>query len=345
MRSSGSFCDHSKTDWTRSDPNAAAHDGITPLMLAAQHGHTDAVDILLAAGSNPNLESLNQCTAFECAAQGGHPHIARRLHAAGAVVHEHEAILYIRSVLASCGLRCTLLPARTRTPTRWAVDEPISLVPGDLLPVRHIIIGEPLNEPTVLERIELCTGESFQVHPPALPPNVAGVPLPDPQWRYRSGWSEPAQAVLHGELPPDRPDGNGLLPLLEATRRGHAKLVQALLNAGANPNIRPKYGLMREATLLMNGAETGNTSVLQTLLEAGADPDAQSSTGWTALMIAAARGHLSAVQLLTHHTEALQAKNAQGQTAIQLAVDKGFPEVARVLRAQNQTGTIENEPP
>ena len=186
-----------------SDPNAAAHDGITPLMLAAQHGHTDAVDILLAAGSNPNLESLTNALPLSVRLKGDIP-----------ILHDDSMLqalwsmstkpFYIRSVLASCGLRCTLLPARTRTPTRWAVDEPISLVPGDLLPVRHIIIGEPLNEPTVLERIELCTGESFQVHPPALPPNVAGVPLPDPQWRYRSGWSEPAQAVLHGELPPDR---------------------------------------------------------------------------------------------------------------------------------------------
>ena len=322
-----------------SDPNVAAHDGTTPLMLAALHGHTDAVDILLAAGANPNLESLNQCTAFEYAAQGGHPHIARRVHAAGAVVREHEAILYIRSVLASCGLRCTLLPARTRKPTRWAVDEPISLVPGDLLPVQHLILGESLTQPTLLERIEFCSGESFQHHPPALPPDVAGLPLPDPQWRYRNGWSEPAQAVLHGELPPDDPDSNGLLPLLEATRRGHAKLVQALLQAGANPNTRPKYGLMREATLLMNGAETGNSAVLETLLNAGADPDAQSRTGWTALMIASARGHLNAVQLLAHHTNALDAKNAQGQNALQLAVDKGFPQVARALiRAQNQQG-------
>jgi ankyrin repeat protein len=313
------------------DPNTAAHDGITPLMLACRYGHGEAVEVLLDSGSDPNLESVNCCTAFEHACQGGHPHIARAIFHAGGQVSEAESLLYIRAVLASYGLRCIRLPSRSRQAPRWAVDGPMHFVPGDLDPVKDHIQHISLGESIPVARIELRSGESFQHHEPALPPDEPGSSLPDPQWRYKSGWCGPAQAVLHGELPPDHPDQHGFLPMLEATRRGHAILVQALIRAGADPEIRPRYGLMRGATLMMNAAEIGSAAVIQVLLDNGADPDASSATEWTALMTAAARGHLQAVNCLTTAGADMELRNAQGKTAINLAIEKGHPEVARAL--------------
>ena len=42
--------------------NLAAEEGVTPLMAAAQHGHTESLSALLAAGADPNQPGEELCT-------------------------------------------------------------------------------------------------------------------------------------------------------------------------------------------------------------------------------------------------------------------------------------------
>lgn len=49
------------------DVNAAAHDGRTPLILAARTGEVDVIRALLAAGADPNLGSLDQLRPLQAA--------------------------------------------------------------------------------------------------------------------------------------------------------------------------------------------------------------------------------------------------------------------------------------
>jgi len=70
------------------DVNAKAPgSNVTPLMIAAITGQTEAADLLLAKGADPNLGSNDGSTALHMAAFFGHPQIVKALLAKGANVN------------------------------------------------------------------------------------------------------------------------------------------------------------------------------------------------------------------------------------------------------------------
>lgn len=98
----------------------------------------------------------------------------------------------------------------------------------------------------------------------------------------------------------------GVTPIFLAARRGNSEIMRLLLNAGANPrSTNPE-----SETVLMTAAKTGNAEILEMLLSgtpeltlfAAADPNAiEGWKGQTALMWAAALGHTEAVNILVAH--------------------------------------------
>jgi len=48
----------------RANVNAASNDGVTPLYMASQEGHADAVKLLLAAGANVNAVDYSRNTRW-----------------------------------------------------------------------------------------------------------------------------------------------------------------------------------------------------------------------------------------------------------------------------------------
>ncbi|MCH6549728.1 MAG: ankyrin repeat domain-containing protein [Proteobacteria bacterium] len=66
------------------DANLAIEDGTTSLMMAALHGHTEVVKILIGASADVNAETDNGSTALIAATEGGHTEIADILKRAGA---------------------------------------------------------------------------------------------------------------------------------------------------------------------------------------------------------------------------------------------------------------------
>jgi ankyrin repeat protein len=56
------------------DPNLANHDGFTPLCIASQNGHTSVVDVLLRHGADPNIAVTVEpySVPLEAAATNGH---------------------------------------------------------------------------------------------------------------------------------------------------------------------------------------------------------------------------------------------------------------------------------
>jgi ankyrin repeat protein len=93
----------------------------------------------------------------------------------------------------------------------------------------------------------------------------------------------------------DRYDWNlGYSPLGMAIDRGHADLVQFLLDQGANPQA----GSLT-TTALGLAAERGEAEIIQMLLPRGIDVNEPvGQDGWTALLAAIKHGHRSVVQLL-----------------------------------------------
>ncbi|MBN1204008.1 MAG: ankyrin repeat domain-containing protein [Myxococcaceae bacterium] len=87
------------------------------------------------------------------------------------------------------------------------------------------------------------------------------------------------------------------MSLFDAVKAGDAARVEALLDAGEDPNPIGEGG----RTALMAAAEGGNLRLVRALLAAGAEPILTDDVGETALVIAAAHGHPEVCQLLMPH--------------------------------------------
>ena len=102
----------------------------------------------------------------------------------------------------------------------------------------------------------------------------------------------------------------GVQPISLAAENGNAEILEALLDAGADPNAALPEG----ETVLMTAARTGDADAVRLLLVRGADPNARDSfRGQTALMWAAARNNAAAIHALAELGADVRAKTASDE--------------------------------
>lgn len=124
-----------------------------------------------------------------------------------------------------------------------------------------------------------------------------------------------------------------LTPLMVAAAAGRTENTLALVGAGAALDaVCFEHGM----TALVHAVSGGHSGAVDALLEAGADPDIPTDTGRTALMEAVVHGNVNIVRtLLTAgadvgaRTHALPA----GLTALKLALENGHDGIATLLKA------------
>ncbi|EHK41615.1 putative ankyrin repeat protein [Trichoderma atroviride IMI 206040] len=110
-----------------------------------------------------------------------------------------------------------------------------------------------------------------------------------------------------------------------AATRGHAAIVQLLIDKGASVNAVtdvPDNETSR-ATALHWAARSGHENVLDILLNNGADIDLRTGDGETALHWAAGKGHVGAIALLLNRGADLEAKSVHGFTPLCTAARSG----------------------
>ncbi|XP_034567538.1 cyclin-dependent kinase 4 inhibitor C isoform X2 [Notolabrus celidotus] len=111
---------------------------------------------------------------------------------------------------------------------------------------------------------------------------------------------------------------------LQVVKMGNAALVEALLVAGADPNVPdPVLNL----TLTHDAAREGFIHTVRVLVNHGADLNLVDGHGNLPLHLAAREGHLKVVQLLIECTTDPQALNDQGYSAGELARHHGKTDV------------------
>ncbi len=142
--------------------------------------------------------------------------------------------------------------------------------------------------------------------------------------------------------PPERfaliaKDGNAVLPpeqrgeealLMDAARRGDLETVNALLKAGASPNIGDYW----RDTPLVEAARREHLELAQILLDAGAVPDTK-GRGYTPLGLAAKNGNVRLVEMLLRAGANPDLKSDDGDTPAHAAALMGKPEVIVALAA------------
>jgi hypothetical protein len=102
------------------------------------------------------------------------------------------------------------------------------------------------------------------------------------------------KSLLDSGADPNRRDGNGNSPLLEAVAAGQAAAARALVAAGANPNLASSGG----RTPLIEAALGGRVEIARLLITAGADLNIAERGAGTPLEAAEREGHAEMAALL-----------------------------------------------
>jgi len=91
----------------------------------------------------------------------------------------------------------------------------------------------------------------------------------------------------------------GFTAIHKAANAGNLQIVDLLIAKKANVNSRDNYsGSLGSSTPLMAAAYEGRTLVVKALLQAGADPNLKNKSGWTALTYAEKGGNDKIVSIL-----------------------------------------------
>lgn len=114
---------------------------------------------------------------------------------------------------------------------------------------------------------------------------------------------------------------NGCTPLLLAVKKAHAKVIDVLLEKGADVNKPSKFGY----TPLMIAAELGLMKITQKLLKRGAKVNVSTIDGVkTPLLSALMKRHISVAKLLLDAGADVFAKNEFGVSAVDYVQKEGF---------------------
>jgi ankyrin repeat protein len=149
----------------------------------------------------------------------------------------------------------------------------------------------------------------------------------------------------------NRKDGIGSTLLMDAANCGRLLTAEALLEAGADPNVT---GSPSEWTAMHYAAYRGNPFMARLLLKYIADPDIRSGLGGdTVLHTAAFNGTLDLVKVIVEAGADVFATNGRGNTAMQIAIfrseeklqlsGKPFIEVAEYLKEKMHEAALHDE--
>jgi ankyrin repeat protein len=222
------------------DVNAPQADGMTALLWAAHNDDLDAAKLLIQVGANVKAVNRYGVSALTEAATNGAPHMLELLLNAGADANaslpEGDTALMLASRTGAVPAVTVLLDhgAKVDSKENWHGETALIWAVGENHPdvIRMLIAhGADMNAPTT------------HLVWPEMKKHFAQV-----MSKYPSG---------------------GLTPLMEAARQNSYEAAEALLQAGANPNLRDPNKLSAMVIAIANT----HWDIANLYLEHGADPN------------------------------------------------------------------------
>ncbi len=122
--------------------------------------------------------------------------------------------------------------------------------------------------------------------------------------------------------------------LMAAAQYGHTDMIKLLLSAGAEVNAKNISG----STALTLAAEGGDkkeedyANAVSVLLQSGGNPNSQTNDGGTPLIYASLAGHIATVRVLLEAGAGKRLKNSYGQDAHNVAIAHGHHEIAKLVK-------------
>jgi ankyrin repeat protein len=146
----------------------------------------------------------------------------------------------------------------------------------------------------------------------------------------KRGDAKTVRALLAQHVAVNTAEADGSMALHWAVQRDNLDITDLLIAAGANVNAGTRYKM----TPLSLACTNGSAVLIDRLLKAGADPNGTSEEGQTALMTASLTGKVDAVTLLLETGANVNAREPyKGQTALMWAAAEGNAAAADVLIA------------
>jgi uncharacterized protein len=320
------------------DVNRRSPLALTSLMIAAGRGSVQMVDKLLTAGADVHtIDSSMGASALHFAAQGGVVDVARMLLDAGAFINLQSATVGLtplvnaiwakRAPMVSYLLeRGASIDVKTHLggATAWDfVGDDVLWTAGFTNPEKEVW-GRQIRE--LLE--EQKRKDEAKLAKQGLISAVQSGDLNLVQSLIAAGTdvNEKSPVLVNGN--------DGQTPLLVACFLGHAKIVRALLTAGANPRIND---YLLKATPVHKAAYAGRPEALLALREhGGSEINAQGPyNGYTAMHDSVWHGHLDALEVILDWPGVrFDLRGLDGRTPEELARDLGYVDMANMIHAK-----------
>ncbi|KAF6037452.1 hypothetical protein EB796_004243 [Bugula neritina] len=316
------------TDKVKADPLARTYDGSTLLHVAAESGHTETSMALLKKGVPLMMPNKSGAICLHSAAKQGHVAVVKALLFKGAFVDAKtkckETPLHIASRIAGaeqcvdmlirCGADVNNDMDSGETPLHLAVRYCHWAVCEELL--RYVTVTKSRFDATILVNQATATLET-PIH-----------------YCARAGNSDILLEVAKHIEPSkiqialNKQARNGWSPLLVASKEGHLKVVEVLLQHHARVDVFDEHG---KAALHL-AAECGNLEVANMLLLHKAFVNAKSKIGLTPLHLAAQNGFNKLAKLLVEeHGAAVDALSLAKKTPMHMAAETGQKAVCATL--------------
>ncbi|KAG9415651.1 hypothetical protein AC1031_000034 [Aphanomyces cochlioides] len=295
----------------------------TPLWIAASHGNITLVQILLEAGADISLLSLDGLSAVDATDDGGHLNVLRLLRERGGISqrkslvnqssatnNEHRG-KHSPAVLKALGGKLDLVlntrkqHENTLQSHEFLMKCALELSGANVSPdskgcleqfkhaLRHLHHIESRNEDRIPELIlHFAVSANY--------PDIAELLL-------RTG-ADVNLAVV-GEN----------APLMTAAEKGHRELALLLLSFAARVDQRNPGG----ETALWLASKYGYAILTHDLILAGANANMTTKDGSTALWVAARHGHADTIQILLNAGAYLNQENFKHQTPLCVAIANG----------------------
>ena len=317
----------------------------SPLIAAIVANQRAAVDMLLRYGADSNQASMDGISPLCFAVRGGHVDMARQLLASGAHINGTT-------------------PTSPALPARLPCDQSAmatslfeaNRAPNDSGP---LVLGNPLciacrQDDT--EMVQWLLNAGAEVNGRVLW-RADAIDMTGPAKESRP--AERLAFLQSAEQPVSQIEAS---PLHIAARYGSAAVVEALLQAGANPSsvakglhtplitaicanqaatvvkllahgASPRQPALSDmATPLCFAVNDQHIAIAQLLLAAGAEPDAGTTEQITPLLIAAAHGHQEMVKLLLSAANRSERDSSSNKlAALHMAAKKGDTAIAKAL--------------
>ena len=344
------------------DKNSCNSLRLTPLTVAVQEGHRSVVSVLLSPGHEKNRNMFSFGSGYgrksllSIATAKGHTEIVRLLKSTGdvgrtplhmAAQEGHEKM--VRFLLSNSVEVDCVLPVTGETPLLYAARNghvrivELLLKAGQRATVQNRMF--PLKEAVLAghtDVVKMLLAEDPEITRALLLCNHS---FNHSQLSYLhlaalEGHARVVEALLDAGADMNSVATGLTTPLHLAVQKGHQEVVDLLVRRGVDLNVCRNNGDLVQAidaiTPLHDAASGGFEGIANRLLSAGAKRNPVNSRGETPLYYAACLGHFTVVGELLYRTADRDIAAANGETPLMVAQKNGHDEVAQRLEDRRQ---------